>query len=141
MEVLVAQSCLSLCDPVYCSLPGFSVHGILQERILEWLAIPFSGDLANPGIKPGSPTLQADSSPSEYHRNLYIPQSIFPVPWTPSQKRHMSVLSAWVLRPQRGTGTNLPHGFVDASMKVDFHILQTWLHLPCQSRLTEALPE
>ena len=39
--VLVAQSCLTLCDPMYCSLPGSSVHGILQARILEWVAIPF----------------------------------------------------------------------------------------------------
>ena len=38
----VAQSCLTLCDPRDCNLLGFSVHGILQERILEWIAIPFS---------------------------------------------------------------------------------------------------
>ena len=37
-----ARSCLTLCDPVDCSLPGSSVHGILQERILEWVAISFS---------------------------------------------------------------------------------------------------
>ena len=42
MCVLVAQSCLSLCDPMDCSPTGFSVHGILQARILEWVAIPFS---------------------------------------------------------------------------------------------------
>ena len=48
-------SCFSpvwLCDPVDCSLPGFSVHGILQARILEWLPCPPPGDLPNPGIKP-----------------------------------------------------------------------------------------
>jgi len=39
---LVAQSCLSLCDPMDCSPPGFSVHGILQARILDWVAISFS---------------------------------------------------------------------------------------------------
>ena len=38
----VAQSCLTLCDPMDCSLPGSSVHGILQVRILEWVAISFS---------------------------------------------------------------------------------------------------
>ena len=38
----VAQSCPTLCDPVDCSLPGFSVHGILQARILEWFTISFS---------------------------------------------------------------------------------------------------
>ena len=39
---LVAQLCLTLCDPVDCSLPGSSVHGLLQARILEWVAISFS---------------------------------------------------------------------------------------------------
>ena len=37
----VAQSCLTLCDPVDCSPPGSSIHGILQARILEWVAISF----------------------------------------------------------------------------------------------------
>ena len=37
--VLVTQSCPTLCDPMDCSLPGSSVHGILQTRILEWVAI------------------------------------------------------------------------------------------------------
>ena len=40
-SLLVTQSCLTLCDPMDCSLPGSSLHGILQIRILEWLAIPF----------------------------------------------------------------------------------------------------
>ena len=56
-KVLAAQSC----DPMDCSSPGSSVHEILQARILEWVAIPFSRDLPDPGIEPGSPTLQADS--------------------------------------------------------------------------------
>ena len=43
MSVLVAQLCPTLWDPVDCSLPGSSIHGILQARILEWVAIPFSG--------------------------------------------------------------------------------------------------
>ena len=38
----VAQSCLTLCNPIDCSLPGFSVHGIFEARILEWVAISFS---------------------------------------------------------------------------------------------------
>ena len=37
-----AQSCLTLCDPMDCSLLGSSVHGILQARILEWIAMPSS---------------------------------------------------------------------------------------------------
>ena len=39
---LATQTCLTLCDPMDCSLPGSSVHGILQARILEWAAMPFS---------------------------------------------------------------------------------------------------
>ena len=41
-ESEVAQSCLTLSDPVDCSLPGFSIHGIFQARVLEWGAIAFS---------------------------------------------------------------------------------------------------
>ena len=42
VKVLVSQSCVNLCDPMDCSLPGSSVHGILQARLLEWVAILFS---------------------------------------------------------------------------------------------------
>ena len=44
----VAQSCPTLCDPGDCSLPGSSVHGILQARILEWVAISFSRGSSQP---------------------------------------------------------------------------------------------
>ena len=55
---LVAKSWLTLCDPRDCSLPGYSVYGISQARILEWVAISFSqGDLPHPGIKSESPAL------------------------------------------------------------------------------------
>ena len=47
------QSCPTLCDPMDCSPAGSSVHGILQVRILEWVAI-FSEDLSDPGIEPMS---------------------------------------------------------------------------------------
>ena len=57
MKVKVAQSCPTLCDPMACVLPGSSVHGFLQARILEWVAISFPGDLPNPGIKVASPAL------------------------------------------------------------------------------------
>ena len=61
----VAQSCLTLCDPMDCSPAGSSVHGILQARILEWVAISFSRGSSQPGIKPRSPTLWVDTLPSE----------------------------------------------------------------------------
>ena len=47
-ESEVAQSCPTLCDPVDCSLPGSSVHGICQARILEWGAISFSRGSSRP---------------------------------------------------------------------------------------------
>ena len=62
---LVAKLCPTLFNPMDCSLPGSSVHGILQARILEWVATPFSRDLPNPRIEPWSPALQTDSLPSE----------------------------------------------------------------------------
>ena len=60
MKVNVAQSCLSLCN-----LMDYIVHGILQARILEGVVFPFSKNLAKTGIKPRSPTRQADSLPVE----------------------------------------------------------------------------
>ena len=45
-----AQLCPTLCDPMDCSPPGSSVHGIFQARILEWVPIAYSGDLPDPGI-------------------------------------------------------------------------------------------
>ena len=65
VTVLVAQSCPTLCDPTDCSPPGSSVPGVLQARILEWVAVSFPGDLPDPGVEPSSPALQADSMPSE----------------------------------------------------------------------------
>ena len=41
-ESEITQSCLTLCDPMDCSLPGSSIHGIFQARVLEWSAIAFS---------------------------------------------------------------------------------------------------
>ena len=55
-----------------CSSPGSSVHGISQARILEWVAIPSPGDLPNPGIEPGFPTLRADSFLCEPPQDLGI---------------------------------------------------------------------
>ena len=65
MCVWVAQQCLILCNPMDCGLPGPSVHGIPQARILEWIAIPFFRGSSWPSIKLMSPTLHADSLPSE----------------------------------------------------------------------------
>ena len=78
-EVLVAQSYLTLCKPMDCSLAGSSVHGIPGKNTgvschkgIKSLSL---GDFSNPGIEPGSPTLQADSLSSE-------------LPGKPERERH-----------------------------------------------------
>ena len=66
VKMKVTQSYPTLYDPMDGSPPDSSVHGILQERILEWVALPFPrGSSRSPGTEPSSPTLQADSLPSE----------------------------------------------------------------------------
>ena len=65
----------------------YTTHGILQARILEWVAFPFSRNLQNPGIKPRSLTLQADYIPAELQGkpknigvgSLSLLQRIFPI--------------------------------------------------------------
>ena len=54
---LLTQSCPTLCDPMDCSLPGSTVLGILQARILEWVAISYSRGSSDPGIQPVSTAL------------------------------------------------------------------------------------
>ena len=55
--VLLLSPVPTLCDPMECSPPGFSVLGISQARILEWGAFPPLGDLPDPGIEPASHVL------------------------------------------------------------------------------------
>ena len=59
-EVKVTQSSLTLCDPM-----DYTVHRILQARILEWVVYPSPADPPDPGIELGSTALQADSLPTE----------------------------------------------------------------------------
>ena len=68
---LLAQLCLTLCDPMDCGPPGSSVHGILQARVLEWVAIPFSrGIFPIQGWNLGLLHRQADSSPLSLQGSL-----------------------------------------------------------------------
>ena len=60
VKVKVAQSCPTLCNPM-----DYTVHGILQARILEWVAFPFSRGSSQPRDQTGSPAVQADSLPVE----------------------------------------------------------------------------
>ena len=67
------QWCLTLCDAIEYSAPGSSVHGILQSRILQWVALPSFRGSSQPGIKPVSsaaPALQADSLPLSHWKKI-----------------------------------------------------------------------
>ena len=85
----------TLCDPM-----DYIVHGILQDRILEWVAFPCPGDLPNPGIEPRSPALQVDSLPAELQGKpkntgvgrFSLLQRIFP-----TQESNWGLLSRFVI--------------------------------------------
>ena len=64
-EMKVAQSCPTLCNPMDCNQTGSSLHGILQAKILEWIAISLSRGSSQPRVGIQAPAIQADSLPSE----------------------------------------------------------------------------
>ena len=72
---LAAESCPTLCDPMDCRPPGSLSMGFSRQEY--WSGLPLSppGDLPDPGIEPRSPTLQADSLPSELNLVLYCEAS------------------------------------------------------------------
>ena len=75
---LVAQLCPTLCDPMDCSPPGSSVHGILQARILEWVAISFSTS----GVSQFSSV------------QLLSHVRLFATPWTAARQASLSVTNS-----------------------------------------------
>ena len=77
VKVLVAQPCPTLCKPMSRSPPGSSVHGILQARILEWVAMLCSRGSSQSGIDPRFPALQEDSLPCEPPGKPYIYMAIY----------------------------------------------------------------
>ena len=64
LYILILSFKVLLC-PTFCDAMNYTVHGILQARILGWVAFPFFRDLPNPGIKSRSPTFQEDSLTAE----------------------------------------------------------------------------
>ena len=68
---LVTQSCLTLCNPTNCSLSGSLSMGFSRQEYWSGLPFPSPGDHPDPGIKPRSPALQADSLPSELQGRSY----------------------------------------------------------------------
>ena len=106
---LVVQSCLTLCDPVDYSPPGSSVHGILQARMLEWIAMPLSRGSSQPRGWTQAPALWADSLLSE-----------------PPGKPILLTWSSW---------NQSPLGYKDVSLitlktiKMSCNFYQSWSHI------------
>ena len=91
--VLVTQSCLTLCDPMDCSLPSSSDHGFSQARILKWVAISSFRGSSWPKIEPRPPALQAVSLPSEPPGKPRITWSLFTVYCRPAYLTSMQSTS------------------------------------------------
>ena len=107
IQMLVAQSCLTLYNPMDCILPGFSMEFSKQEYQSGQL-FPSLADLPHPGIKPTSPALQADSLPSEQPEKPQIKISVqyssvpqlYPIlctPWTAACQASLSITNSWNL--------------------------------------------
>ena len=75
---VVTQSCLTLCDPMDCNPPGSSVHGILQARILECVAMPFSKGSSRLRNRTQVSCLQTDSLPSEPQQHSIYSKESYP---------------------------------------------------------------
>ena len=84
-----------------CRLPGSSVHGILQARRPEWVAIPSAGYLLNSGIKPESPALHADSFPLSHLGSPYPTKQTETSEW---------LTAGWYLGPEPAEQTDVPSG-------------------------------
>ena len=95
VKVTGAQSC-----PILCDLTDYTVHGILQARILEWVAFPFFRDLPNPGFEHRPLALHVDSLPAEPQgkpKCLHLPAQtlshvrLFVTPWTAARQAPLSM--------------------------------------------------
>ena len=73
---LVTKSCPTFCDPMDYSLPGFSVHGIAQARILEWVDISFSRGSSQSRDQTQVSTLQTGSLPLSHKGRPYDPKDV-----------------------------------------------------------------
>ena len=122
MKVLVTQLCPTLWNPMDCSPPGSSIHGILQARIVEWVAIPFSR--GSPGIKPAAAVAKSLQS---------CPTLCDPIDGSPPGSPVPGILQArtlgWVAISFSRSNLGLPH-----CRQVLYHLSRQgptyyWLHM------------
>ena len=93
-ESEVTQSCLTLSDPMDCSLPGSSIHGIFQARVLEWGAIAFSGkELVVKKCRRGDAVFHPRAGKIPWRR-AWQPTPVF-LPGEPEGQRSLAGYSPW----------------------------------------------
>ena len=129
-RVLVAQSCPTLCNPMDCSPPGSSIHGILQARVLEWAAIPFSGGSSPPRdrtpiscIASGFFAIWATRETQSFlHLPLLLPTTQLITVGGLHKAVHTQVLTV-------GVRTNLAHFISTSALTSRIRLLVQWQHL------------
>ena len=107
------------CDPMDCSPPDSSVHGVLQARTLEWVVIPFSGGSSQPGIRPNLGLL-----PLLLCRQILCPLSRLAQPCL-RNFRDCSETARWVGLPRRGLQSEMKAGQISGRrlQRADPHLL------------------
>ena len=130
--MLVAQSCLTFCDPMDCSPAGCSVNGILQARILRWVTMPSSRYLPYPGIEPTSLTSPALASGFFTISATWKAQSLsrvrlFVTPWTVG---HQAPLSMGFSRQEYWSGWPFPSPSLSLFIHLASQIKMVSLKLP-----------
>ena len=113
VKVLITQLCLTLCDPMDWGLPGSSLQGILQARILEWIAIPF---------------FRGSSQPRDWTLVSHIAGKFFII-WAIREAKDIYLISLWELRYSHKESYSLlflvPHTSVVTGKKVKWFWFQT----------------
>ena len=138
--MFVVQSCLTLCNPMYYRLLGFSVHGILQAKILEGVTIPFSRGSPWPRDWTRSSALQADSLPSDIRRSCkYIDTHRAKAMWWQRQRSQWysykpGHLKDWEQLPEARKSDK---GFFPGAFRRSMALLTPWLWLPATRTVRE----
>ena len=148
-ESEVTQSCLILCDPMDCSLPGSSVHGIFQARVLEWVAISFSRGSSWPDVPWLYATIPFYMRDLSLHRfwELWIlkfPGVLKPIPhrfWGMTiQLKSLANVPNWVKKnAQKAKHKLLPSYDYEARREVISEPLQCYCLQPQLSLISEYL--
>ena len=125
VKVLAAQLCPTLCDPVYCNPPGSFIHGILQARILEWVAIPF---------------LRGSSWPRDWTWVSWIAGGFFTFRATAAAKSLQSCLT--LCNPIDGSppGSPIPGILQGKNTGVGCHFLLQCMKVKSESEVAQSCP-